>query len=278
MEEELMTMLKPLQEKLQDFEETKLTWTKIAEYIKSHAAKTEWRIKEEFRKLQQFLAECTLETLQHPATVSGAPVNVAKHLGNLKFRVWEKMQDLVEFSPVVLDATTASPCLILSEDLTSVRYTDEKQQIPDNPERFDEYACVLGSEGFDSGKHCWDVDVGNSTYWDLGVTTGSNQRTGDSFFNTGVWRVRLYDGKYRSKASGGSRTPLTLNNKLQKIRVELDWDRGRLSFSDPLNNTHIHTFTHSFTERMFPYLYNRCKLSPLRILPVKCDISVKQHS
>ncbi|XP_030639570.1 tripartite motif-containing protein 35-like [Chanos chanos] len=211
-------------------------------------------------------AQCTL---QDPEMLSGALINVAKHLGNLKFRVWERMQDIVQYTPVILDPNTAAPWLILSEDLTSVTDSDEKQQIPCNPQRFDEYACVLGSEGINSGTHCWDVDVGDSTNWELGVTTESNRRKGYTFFNTGVWCVQLRDGNYRSWAPGESSTPLTVNNKLQRIRVELDWDRGKLSFSDPLNNTNLHTFTHTFTERMFPFLYNHCKLSPLMILPVK---------
>ncbi|XP_030639303.1 zinc-binding protein A33-like [Chanos chanos] len=221
-------------------------------------------------------AQCTL---QDPEMVSGALINVVKHLDNLKFRVWGKMKDIVQYTPVILDPNTAGPDLILSEDLTSVRYSDVKQQIPDNPERFDEYMCVLGSEDFNSGTHCWDVDVGDNSDWDLGVTTESNQRKGNSFFNTGVWRVMLDDaGKYWSEASGESSTPLRVNNKLQRIRVKLDWDRGKLSFSDPLNNTQLCTFTHTFTERMFPYFYSCCKLSPLRILPVKHCVSVKQLS
>ncbi|XP_030639306.1 tripartite motif-containing protein 35-like [Chanos chanos] len=220
-------------------------------------------------------AQCTL---QNPEVISGALINVAKHLGNLKFRVWEKMQKNVQYTPVILDPNTAEPWLILSEDLTSVRYSDEYHEIPDNPERFNKYTCVLGSEGFNSGTHCWDVDVGESTNWILGVTTESNQRKGDSFFNRGVWRVRNVNGRYWSQASVGSSTPLTVNNKLQRIRVELDWNRGKLSFSDPLYNTHLHTFTHTFTERMFPFFYSHCKLSPLRILPVKHCVSVKQLS
>ncbi|XP_030648359.1 zinc-binding protein A33-like isoform X1 [Chanos chanos] len=220
------------------------------------------------------LAQCTL---QDPQMLSGALIHVTKHLGNLKFRVWEKMKEIVQYTPVILDPNTAHPQFILSEDLTSVRYIYERQQLPDNPERFDKYPCVLGSEGFNSGTHCWDVDVGNDTLWYVGVATESNQRKGPGLHG-GIWYVGYWSGKYWSCSPGQNQTPLTFNDKLQRIRVQLDWDRGKVSFSDPLTNTHIHTFTHTFTERMFPFLYNGFKLSALRILPVQCCVRVEQHS
>ncbi|XP_076119158.1 E3 ubiquitin-protein ligase TRIM35-like isoform X1 [Alosa pseudoharengus] len=216
-------------------------------------------------------AQCTL---QDPERVSGALINVAKHLGNLKFRVWEKMQDIIQYTPVTLDPNTAADTLLISEDLTSVSGADDEQQLPDNPERFDDYANVLGSEGFNSGTHSWDVEVGENTWWFVGVMTESLQRKGDFNSMTGRWYVCFDDGKYGAESPPQLTTLLPVKQKLQKIRVQLDWDRGELSFSDPDNNTHLHTFTHSFTERVFPYFAIGCVLSPLRVLPVKASVSV----
>ncbi|XP_062391183.1 zinc-binding protein A33-like [Sardina pilchardus] len=212
-------------------------------------------------------------TLQDPERVSGALINVAKHLGNLKFRVWEKMQETVQYTPVTLDPNTAADNLILSEDLTSVRRGDEVQQLPDNPERFDEYSSVLGSEGFNSGTHCWDVEVGENTGWFVGVMTESLRRKGNYFSRSGLWFVVYTGAAYRAWAPPYDPTLLTVQQKPQRIRVQLDWDRGELSFSDPDNNTHLHTLTHTFTERVFPYISTS---SPLRILPVKVSVRLEQ--
>ncbi|CAM4323714.1 unnamed protein product [Leuciscus chuanchicus] len=125
-----------------------------------------------------------------PQMASGALIHVPRYLGNLPFRVWKKMQDIVQNTPVILDPNSAQSHLVLSDDLTSVRWSLNSQPLPDNPERFDEYSCVLGSEGFNSGTHCWDVEVKESLYWSLGVTTASNQRKGGVFFNSGVWWVQ----------------------------------------------------------------------------------------
>ena len=176
---------------------------------------------------------------------------------------------------MTLDPNTAHPDLILSEDLTSVRDSDERQQLPDNPERFDKYANILGSEGFNSGTHCWDVEVGENTLWHVGVVKESLQRKGDCTSMSGQWFMVHKVGKYGAWSPPQPLTLLTVKQKLLRIRVQLDWDRGELSFSDPDNNTHLHTLTHTFTERAFPY-FSVGGISPLRILPGKASVTVKQ--
>ncbi|KAL1279240.1 hypothetical protein QQF64_025913 [Cirrhinus molitorella] len=54
-----------------------------------------------------------------PQMLSGALIQVPRFLGNLPFRVWKKMQDIVQNTPVILDPNTAHRDLVLSDDLTS---------------------------------------------------------------------------------------------------------------------------------------------------------------
>ncbi|XP_062307189.1 E3 ubiquitin-protein ligase TRIM35-like [Osmerus eperlanus] len=189
-------------------------------------------------------------TLPDPQLVSGALIDVAKHLGNLTFRVWEKMRGVVSFTPVILDPNIAAPWLSLSDDLTSVRYTGS-WQLPDNPERNTKYSTVLGSEGFSSGKHSWEVEVGDHPGWIIGVARESVDRKGErnATPKDGMWCILQSNGKY-SNLLGNT---LPLKRKLQRIRVQLDWDRGEVSFYDPEDMTHIHTHKDSFTEKLYPY-------------------------
>ncbi|KAM6977898.1 E3 ubiquitin-protein ligase TRIM39-like [Aplochiton taeniatus] len=193
-------------------------------------------------------AQCTLPD---PQLVSGALIDVAKHLGNLTFRVWEKMKERVKFTPVILDPNTASPWLSLSDDLTSVRNTDTEQQLPDNLERNTKYATVLGSEGFSSGQHSWEVEVGDHPDWIIGVAKESVDRKGEHHASPdhGIWAITQSSGEY----TNGLGQTVTVKRSLQRIRVQLDYDRGEVSFSD---KTHIYTYEDMFTEKPILLYWN----------------------
>ncbi|KAM4588923.1 E3 ubiquitin-protein ligase TRIM35-like [Odontesthes bonariensis] len=202
--------------------------------------------------------------LEDPQLVSGALIDMAKHLGNLTFNIWSKMKEMVSHTPVILDPNTAEAGLILSEDLMSVR-RGQRQTLPENPERFEYHGMVLASEGFDSGTHSWAVAVGESTAWFVGVAAETLRRKGRTDVKSGMWAVAFSKGKHIIISP---QDPSTFHpeRKLQVISVHLDCERGRVSFFDAETNTHIHNLTHTCTERLFPVFYTGGEL-PLRILP-----------
>uniref|UniRef100_A0A8C1QT81 Zinc-binding protein A33-like n=1 Tax=Cyprinus carpio TaxID=7962 RepID=A0A8C1QT81_CYPCA len=212
-------------------------------------------------------------TQPDPERCCGALIDVPHYLGNLAFRVWKKMQDIVQNTPVVLDPNTASPQLVLSDDLTSLTHNKSRQLLPDNPERFDFFHCVLGSEGFKSGTHCWDVEVGNNSAWTVGIMAASYQRKGDAFFREGVWYVQYTGKEYLSLSPEQPAARCPVKDKLQRIRVHLNWDSGNVSFSDAVTNTQLRTFKTTFREMLFPFFQSICETSPLRIIPVRVNIS-----
>ncbi|XP_064806245.1 E3 ubiquitin-protein ligase TRIM35-like [Oncorhynchus masou masou] len=193
-------------------------------------------------------AQCTMPD---PQLLSGGLIDVAKHLGNLKFRVWEKMKEIIKHTPVILDPNTASSWLCLPDDLTSVSRTGPKQQLPDNPERFMKYQNVLGCKGFSSGKHSWEVEVGDHPHWNLGVAKESTDRKGEVYISPryGIWAIQLNSGKYNN----GKGKPLLLKKKPQRIRVQLDYDQGEVSFYDSIDMTLIYIHKDTFTETLHPY-------------------------
>ncbi|XP_067276161.1 tripartite motif containing 35-30 [Pseudorasbora parva] len=214
--------------------------------------------------------KCTLQDQTRP---SGMLINVAKHVGNITFEVSKKLQANVRYTPVTLDPNTAHPYLAVSDDLTSITYNDEHfQQLPANPERFDGYTSILGSEGFDSGSHSWDIEVGGSTAWAVGVITESAYKRRQNLSKMGLWYVGFCNGKYGKGYSPEILTLLRVSQRIQRIRVQLDWDKGKIIFTDSGRNIGLHMFKHTFTEKVFPYFYNHCMQHPLMIIPVKTTV------
>ncbi|XP_027326265.3 E3 ubiquitin-protein ligase TRIM7 isoform X2 [Anas platyrhynchos] len=163
-----------------------------------------------------------------------------------------------EKEDLTLDPESANHLLILSADLKSVRMGCRKQELPDNPKRFDTNSRVLASTGFKSGRHYWEVEVGASDGWAFGVARESVRRKGLTQFSPeeGIWAVQQNGGRYWAVTSP-QRTPLCLNQKLNKVRVYLDYEGEEVSFYNADNMQHIFTFNVAFQEKVFP-LFSVC--------------------
>ncbi|KAL7871016.1 hypothetical protein SRHO_G00085130 [Serrasalmus rhombeus] len=219
--------------------------------------------------------ERTQAKLESPERLSGVLINVTRHLSNLGFHVLEKMHGVIQYTPVALDPNTAHADLVVSDDLVTVVYSGQHQELPANPERFEGYAMVLGSEGFSSGTHSWEVEVGENTSWAVGVISESVYMHRENLSRFGLWYVGFSNGKYGKGYSPESLRMLRVGEIVQRIRVQLDFDKGRVTFTDSGRNTCLHIFKQTFHERVFPYFYSHCKSHPLRILPAKSSVTVE---
>ncbi|XP_076118597.1 E3 ubiquitin-protein ligase TRIM35-like [Alosa pseudoharengus] len=223
-------------------------------------------------------AQCTL---QNPERVSGPLINVAKHLGNLKFKVWEKMQDIVQYTPVILDPNTAFSRLILSDDLTAFRdglWPRKGQCLPANPERLKDHVGVLGSEGFKSGVHSWIVDVYNSATWLLGVMEESAQRQRGVRCHPEYLYLEMESEcapVYRACFPPDQLVKIKLRKELLRVTVTLNCDEGMLTFTDSMTNNIIHTIQHTFTQTVYPFFSTICPDTPLRLLHMKISINLQ---
>ncbi|CAL8370976.1 unnamed protein product [Arctogadus glacialis] len=161
---------------------------------------------------------------------------------------------------VRLDPSTANPCLKISQDGRAVKMDNIVEIVYDpwkdfrrTKQRYDGWWCVLGREGFASGKHYWEVDVRGKTEWRVGVVRESAPRNGFKSLNekTYHWTLKLQLGRLMAMT-----VPVT---KLARcapsvLGVFLDMEEGNVSFYDVGNRFHIYSFNVSFDldEKIFP--------------------------
>ncbi|XP_059814130.1 zinc-binding protein A33-like [Hypanus sabinus] len=162
---------------------------------------------------------------------------------------------------VTLEVETAHPWLEVSEDRKSVRLTRTWRDLPDTGKRFTDRACVLGSEGFTSGRHYWEVEVTGIRVWCLGVAAESVERKRWCRLSpeTGFWVIgRFGDVLHRDyDVFGGSPSPesrLAAGPIPGRVGVYLSYESRTVSFYNAETKSHLHTFTgNKFTGKLYPF-------------------------
>ncbi|XP_053350828.1 E3 ubiquitin-protein ligase TRIM39-like [Clarias gariepinus] len=156
---------------------------------------------------------------------------------------------------VILDPDTANPCLSVSNDGKEVTCENIIKKLPDNPERFDRCICVLGKEGFSSGRFYYEVDVKGKTKWDLGVVRETVNRKGNitACPENGFWCVS-WNNQVGYVALDSASIPLSSKQPPQKVGVFVDYEEGLVSFYNVEAKHHMYSFTgQTFTEKLYPF-------------------------
>uniref|UniRef100_A0A098LWX5 Vespryn n=1 Tax=Opheodrys aestivus TaxID=186591 RepID=A0A098LWX5_9SAUR len=148
---------------------------------------------------------------------------------------------------VTFDSNTAFESLVVSPDKKTVENVGVPQVVPDNPERFNSSPCVLGSPGFRSGKHFFEVKYGTQREWAVGIARKSVKRKGylrlvpeEWIWQKGLWWLRGLDSNKPHNSSG-------------KIIVFLDYNGEKVIFN---LNGEVTTVEASFNrEEVVPFYY-----------------------
>ncbi|XP_055974829.1 tripartite motif-containing protein 75-like [Sorex fumeus] len=168
---------------------------------------------------------------------------------------------------ISLDPDTAHPSLHVSQDLQSVTCVRKRSKGDGDPVPWDDYTplVVLGREGFTSGRHYWEVQVGAKPEWAVGVCSVAPlaQTSRPLVAPKRCWTLQLQDGDYLAVGSGT--VPLAFRDQPATIGLYLDWELGQLSFYNAANRSHLYSFTEPFAQELKPYFRVGPDCTPLSV-------------
>ncbi|XP_040197923.1 E3 ubiquitin-protein ligase TRIM21-like [Rana temporaria] len=178
-----------------------------------------------------------------------------RHQKDLEKRV---LEDISEAADLLLDVNTVFKYLHISDDKKTVSGSELYQYYPETPERFQYCPQVMSIQSFSSGRHYWEVKVGGSQNWIVGMCYPSIDR-GELLLSE-IGEDNKSWGLYRGNdhywvAHNSDEIPLSANLSSNRVGIYLDYEAGRISFydmCDPIR--HIHTYTTTFTEPLHAVL------------------------
>ncbi|XP_046690320.1 E3 ubiquitin-protein ligase TRIM39 [Silurus meridionalis] len=169
---------------------------------------------------------------------------------------------------VLLNPVTAYPFLILSDDRKQVKRGEKLQFFRNSPQRFDVWSCITAKEGYDAGRHYWEVSVGDNKDWKVGVVRDSAQRKGlfDMSPSNGYY-VLWWSTNHLRALTTPPLTKVKMNGRLRYLGVFLDCEDGHVTFYNAKTGAEIYSFITegAFSEKMFPLFGTSDKEVPLML-------------
>ncbi|XP_039192542.1 E3 ubiquitin-protein ligase TRIM11-like isoform X1 [Crotalus tigris] len=159
---------------------------------------------------------------------------------------------------IILDPDIPHPgCLDISEDQNSIKGVKPVKAIYPAPhwKRFEYNPYVLGCQRFSTGRHFWEVIVGDTAGWGVGVVNKPvNVTNGD--LQTRHWQIGEWGGKYMA-ISPSVYSELVLSEKPTRIRISVNCEGGQVNFFDARTAALLHTFSDASLvgETLLPSFY-----------------------
>ncbi|XP_008412412.1 SPRY domain-containing protein 4 [Poecilia reticulata] len=153
-----------------------------------------------------------------------------------------------------LDERTAHSSLDLFKKDTGIIYRMlglDPSQVQDDPERFREWAVVLGDKTISSGRHYWEVTVKKSQEFRLGVAETLMSRDECVGTSSSSWVFGYAQRKWFAM-TGSKVVPVTLVGKPDRVGILLDYDGGFVGLVDIEKPRIIHTLGARFTAPVCP--------------------------
>ncbi|XP_014841031.1 PREDICTED: E3 ubiquitin-protein ligase TRIM17-like [Poecilia mexicana] len=165
-----------------------------------------------------------------------------------------KMREYKE--SVTFDESTAGAGLVITDSGKRLKYS--KTARPPTPSSKSQRFClpmVFGTNGFISGRHYWEVEVGLRNDWDIGVALETVDRS-QSTVNKDRGFYFLGKSGFDYEVRDTACEVLHLSPRPRHVGVYLDYEAGRVSFFDVTQKLHIYSFLQEhFTGKLFPYFY-----------------------
>ncbi|XP_045062592.1 probable E3 ubiquitin-protein ligase MID2 isoform X2 [Coregonus clupeaformis] len=149
--------------------------------------------------------------------------------------------------PFKLDPKTAHKKLRLSNDCLTMEKDESSLKKSHTPERFSSTGSygAAGNVFIDSGCHYWEVLLGASTWYAVGVAYKSAPKNEWSGKNSSSWVFSRCNNNFMVRHNGKEML-VEASHQLRRLGVLLDYDNNSLSFYDAMNSQHLHTFEVSF--------------------------------
>ncbi|KAJ6653022.1 hypothetical protein lerEdw1_010227 [Lerista edwardsae] len=201
-------------------------------------------------------------------------------LAFVTYKLTQNYQTVSRAAAFTVDPAYKHPELSISEDQKRIRFKPSAPQKTVTPSGT---LMVVGKEGYNAGKHYWELGVGDRLDWEIGVLTqAARDKVKEEKFSgplgEGCWALRSSREGFFTHQDGGKIVKKDVSH--QKIGIFLDQEHGTIKFYNAEIMFLISSIPIQSNEKLHPFLSfvhtaEEADQSPLDIIHVRILIPLK---